>query len=218
MRRLHAHGLLHKSPLSPNARAFVYYKSLAKCALIIDIQAFNHASSFKVRPFRLPSLEGLAGLLRSVQGGGGGATIDLSNCYWSVHLPPAMAGAARVAAAGTTCALVRVPFGWHQVPGLVQHFIGAVLSELPGMQVIIVQYLDDILFVGRDGLLTTHVARDTAVHLTRKGFLVSPKSVPQCHSIPYVDGEATQPGYRGNVSAPGARRASFWTRAPLVAF
>ena len=25
-------------------------------------------------------------------------------------------------------------------------------------------------------------------------------------------------GQGGNVSAPGARRASFWTRAPLVAF
>ena len=112
-------------------------------------------------------------------GGGGawGAKIDLSNCYWSVHLPPAMAGAVRVAAAGTTYALVRVPFGWHQAPGLVQHLIAAVLSELPDTQVVIVQYLDDILFVGRDRQVTTRVARDTAAHLARKGFLVSPKSV-----------------------------------------
>ena len=131
LRRLHADGLVDKSLLSPNARAFVKYKSLAKCALIIDMQAFNHACSFKARPFRLPSLEGLAGLLRSVQGGAWGAKIDLSNCYWSVHLPPAMAGAVRVAAVGTTYALVRVPFGWHQAPGLVQHLIAAVLSELP---------------------------------------------------------------------------------------
>ena len=90
----------------------VEYKSHAKCALIIDMQAFNHACSFKARLFRLPSLEGLAGLLHSVPGGGAwGAKIDLSNCYWSVHLPPAMADAFRVAAAGTTYALVRVPFG-----------------------------------------------------------------------------------------------------------
>ena len=71
LRRLHADGLVDKSLLSPNARAFVKYKSLAKCALIIDMQAFNHACSFKARPFCLPSLEGLAGLLRSVRGGGG---------------------------------------------------------------------------------------------------------------------------------------------------
>ena len=89
-------------------------------------------------------------------GGGGawGAKIDLNSCYWSVHLPPAMAEAVRVAAAGTTYALVRVPFGWHQAPGLVQHLIAAVLFELANTQVVIVQYLDDILFVGRDRLIT----------------------------------------------------------------
>ena len=88
-----------------------------------------------------------------------------------------MAGTVRVAVAGTTYALFRVPFGWHQAPGLVQHLIAAVLSELPDTQVVIVQYLDDILFVGRDMQVTTRVARDTAAHLARKGFLVSPKSV-----------------------------------------
>ena len=88
-----------------------------------------------------------------------------------------MAGAVRVATAGTTYALVRVPFGWHQAPGLVQHLIAAVLSELPDTQVVIVQYLDDILFVGWDRQVTTRVARDTAAHLARKGFIVSPKSM-----------------------------------------
>ena len=71
LRRLHADGLVDKSLLSPNARVFVKYKSLAKCALIIDMEAFNHACSFNARPFRQPSLEGLAGLLRSMRGGGG---------------------------------------------------------------------------------------------------------------------------------------------------
>ena len=180
LRRLHADGPVDKCLLSPNARALVKYKSLAECELIIDMQAFNHACSFKARPFRLPSLEGIAGLLRSVQGGAWGAKIDLSNCYWSVHLPPAMVGAVRVAGqwpSGTTYALVRVPFSWHQALGLVQHLIAAVLSELPDTQVVIVQYLDDILFVGRDRQVTTRVARDTAAQLARKGFLVSPKSV-----------------------------------------
>ena len=138
LRKLHANGFVDKSLLSPNARAFVKYKSLAKCALIIDMQAFNHACSFKARPFRLPSLEGLAVLLRLVQDEAWGAKVDLSNYYWSVHLPPAMAGAVRVAAAGTTYSVVSVPFGWHQAPGLLQHLIGAVLSELPDTQVVTV--------------------------------------------------------------------------------
>ena len=101
------------------------------------MQAFNHACSFKARPFRLPSVEGLAGLWRSVQGGAWGAKIDLSNCCWSVHLPPAMVVAVRLAAVCTTYALVRVPFGWHQTPGLVQHLNAALLSELPDTQVVI---------------------------------------------------------------------------------
>ena len=110
---------LTESPCRQKPAHFVKYKDLAKCALIIDMQAFNHACSFKARPLRLPSLEGLAGLLCSVQGGTWGARIDLSNCYWSVHLPPTIVGAVGVAAAGTTYALVCVPFGCHQTPGLV---------------------------------------------------------------------------------------------------
>ena len=138
MRKLHADGLINKSPPSPHAGAFAKYKSQAKCALVIDMQAFNHARSFKARPFRLPSLEGLAGLLRSVQGGAWGAKIDFSNSYWSVHLPPAMVGAVRMAAAGTPYALVRVPFGWHQALGRVQHLIAAILSKLADTQVVII--------------------------------------------------------------------------------
>ena len=132
---------------------------------------------FKARPFRLPSLEGLAGLLHSVQGGGGawGAKTDSRYCCWSVHLHPAMARAVCLAAAGTTYALVRVPFAWHQARGLLQHLISAMLSELLDTQVVIVQYLDDILFVGPDRLITTQVARDTVAHLARKAFVVSPK-------------------------------------------
>ena len=72
-----------------------------------------------------------------------GAKIDLSNCYWRVHLPRAMVGAVRVAVAGTTYALVHVPFGWHRALGRVQHLIGVVLSQLPNTQVV-VQYLDDV--------------------------------------------------------------------------
>ena len=72
LRRLHVDGLIDKFLMSPNARTFVKYKSLAKWALIIDTQALNHACWFKARPFRLPSLEGLAGLLRSVPRGAWG--------------------------------------------------------------------------------------------------------------------------------------------------
>ena len=173
LHRLHTDGVTNKSLPSPNARAFVKYNGLAKCALFIAMQAFNHACSFKARPLLVPSLEDLLGLLCSVQRGAWGAQIDLSNCSWSVHLPPTTAGAGRVAAVGSTYALVHVPFGWHQVSGL----FGAMLPEHAATQVVTVQYPNHILFVGCDRLLTAQVARDTAAHLACKGFLVSPKSV-----------------------------------------
>ena len=100
----------------------------------------------KVSQMHPPSLEGQAALLRSVPGGAWGAKIDLSNCYLSLCLLCGMAGAVRVAAASTTYVLVRVPFGWHQAPSLVQHVIGAILFELLDTPVVAVQYLDNMLF------------------------------------------------------------------------
>ena len=85
-------------------------------------------------------------LRHCVLGGALGVKIDLSICYWSVRL---MARAVSVAAGGTTYALVRVPLCWHQAPGLVRNQIGAVLAQLLGTKVVIVQYLEDNLFVVR---------------------------------------------------------------------
>ena len=157
--RLYIDGLINKSPLSLNARAFFKYKSPAKCALIFDKQSVNHPCSFKARPFRLPSLEALAGLCVWCAGEGGaawGTKIDLGNCYWSVHLPPAMGVAVRVAVSPATYALVLVPSDWHQPPGLVHQLIGALLSELPDTQVIIVTGCN--LFSGT-GPLAVHLGR-----------------------------------------------------------
>ena len=42
---LHEDGLVAISLLDPNAQAFVKYKSITKCALIIDVQAFNSTFS-----------------------------------------------------------------------------------------------------------------------------------------------------------------------------
>ena len=50
-------------------------------------------------------------------GGGGGGTLDI--CYLSIKLPLGLEGAIKVAAGDRTYALLRVPFGWHQAPGLI---------------------------------------------------------------------------------------------------
>ena len=109
LRRLHTDGLIHKSPLSPNARAFVKYKRLAKRALILQSCLLFQSKAVPAALALGP--RGTAAF--GARGGHVGAIIDLRHCYWSVHVPPAMAGAACVAAAGTTYAPARVPFDWH---------------------------------------------------------------------------------------------------------
>ena len=82
----------------------------------MNLVAFNHYCAPKGRKFRLASLEGLCGVLREVGGGAWATKLDLQNCYWSIGLPPLMQRVIWVGVQGTTVAVVRVPFGWHQAP------------------------------------------------------------------------------------------------------
>ena len=56
-----------------NTEVFVKWKSERKCALIVNMKMFNQGCKYKARPFKLPSLEGLAILLRDLGGRVGGA-------------------------------------------------------------------------------------------------------------------------------------------------
>ena len=49
-----------------------------KQALILAMKRFNHTCAYKARPFRLPTLEGMADLLCSLWGGGGGQTYRIA--------------------------------------------------------------------------------------------------------------------------------------------
>ena len=91
--------------------------------------------------------------------------------------PPPLTSTIRVAAQGRTYAFLRVPFGWHQAPALVQALISDLLRDLGRGGVVVVQYLDDILFVGHDPGEVAAVT-DSAAHLLRRaGFIISEKSV-----------------------------------------
>ena len=175
LRALFQDGLLAPTDEPANAQVFVKYKSAEKAALIVNMVNFNRSCASKARRFRLPTLEGLAASLRSICRDVYACKIDLRNCYWSIHLPPDMLNCIRVAAATDRYAFVRVPFGWHQAPGLVQHLIARVLETLPPSSVLIIQYLDDILFVGpRDDVQS--MAQPAAHVLQQQGYLISPKS------------------------------------------
>ena len=164
---------------APNASVFVKWKSEAKAALILNMKAFNHTCSYKARRFRLPTLEGLADLLRTLGGGGGWATeIDPANCYWSIHPPPPhLTRTIRVGVGDSSFAIVRVPFGWHQAPGLVQHLIATVIAHVDRGGVVVVQCLDDILVVGKQKREVHHVTHNVTSALSKAGFLIGAKSI-----------------------------------------
>ena len=77
---------------------------------------------------------------------------------------------------GTTVAVVRVPFGWHQAPGQVQHIVASAIAKVPAGTVVVVQYLDNILFLGRDKQEVARVTGRVANQLIQEGYLISPKS------------------------------------------
>ena len=136
---------------------------------------FTHARAHKARRFRLPTIEGLAHSLRNVCADPWACKLDLKNCYWSVHLPPSLVNYIRVTAGRDRYAIVKVPSGWHQAPRLVQHLIDRVLSSLPPTVVLVVQYLDNIFFVGPRPDVKD-MARRAAATLEQAGYIISPKS------------------------------------------
>ena len=70
---LASQGLVSVVGGDANAEVFVKWKSERKCALIVNMKMFNRGCKYKARPFKLPSLEGLAILLRDLGGRVGGA-------------------------------------------------------------------------------------------------------------------------------------------------
>ena len=175
LRALFHDGLFPPMHDPANAQVFVKYKSQEKAALIVNMVNFNHSCAHKARRFRLPTLEGLAHSLRTVCAHPSACKLDLKNCYWSVHLPPSLINCIRVADGTNRSAAVRVLFGWHQAPGLVEHLIDRVMSFLPRTAVLIIQYSNHILFVGpRPGV--HDMARRAAAALEQARYILSLES------------------------------------------
>ena len=83
----------------------------------------------------------------------------------------------RVGVGDRSFAIVRVPFGWHQAPGLVQHLIATVIAHVDPGGVVVVQYLDDILMVGKQKQEVHKVTHNVTSALSTAGFLIGAKSI-----------------------------------------
>ena len=226
LQTLHGQGLVDLVDGAANAEVFAKWKNERKCAVIVNIRMYNHRSCFKARRFKLPSLEALAVLMRTCAGASGpchegglwGAKVDIANCYWSVCLPPDLAGAIRVAAGNRTYTLLRVPFGWHRAPCLVQALIADLLRDLDPDGVVAVQYLDDMLFIGRDRAQVAAVAEDAAYTVRRAGFLVSVKSELEPQRRIAWMGKAGGPALpAAKLGRPGQVRSGMQTLPPARA-
>ena len=101
----------------------------------------------------------------------------MANCYWSIHLPPNLTRAIREGVGDRSFAIVRVPFAWHQAPGLVQHLIATVIAHVDPEGVVVVQYLDDILVVGKQKQEVHKVTHDVTSALSTAGFMIGAKSI-----------------------------------------
>ena len=168
-------GLVQGTDETPMASAFVQWKSEATAALIVNMNFFNHTCAYKALLFKLPTLEGLADLLRAVGGGGH------KNRPWPLLLVdpphPHLMWAIKVGVGNRSFAIVRMPFRWHQSSRLVQHLITKVIAHVNPGGVVVVPYLDDILVVGRHKQEVQLVTDEVTAALRGASFVFGAKSI-----------------------------------------
>ena len=167
----------------PNTPVFLRPKSASKAAFIADLRSLNSLDDAPLVPFTLPSLADIAGLLSTFPGGTlWGTTLDLTNFFWSLRLPPEALGAFRV---GSWC-WDALPFGWKRAPSIAQltlwrliilAFAGTVFEVSLQVDLFLFHYYDDVLLLATSfdmALSATHTLRD---YFVSNGLLISDKSV-----------------------------------------
>ena len=102
--------------------------------------------------------------------------LDISNMFWSVRLLPEYADSFRFRVRGTTYAIPSLPFGWTHSPAIAVAVLAQYLAvTFPG-EIIIIQYVDDILLVAANRTTLAHRTNALAHDLEHQGWRVSPKS------------------------------------------
>ena len=178
---MHRDGLLVRchNDLTANLRAFPKLKSQEKGALIADLRLLNAITGPTPRPFELPSMAQLAALLEPLRAQNIQAhftKLDESNMFSSVLLPPEYSTSFRFRVRGVTYTIPSLPFGWTASPGMAVEVLAAYLTLHFPCEVILVQYVDDILLVSADvGRLQTETTMLLA-KMRAAGWIISTKS------------------------------------------
>ena len=175
-------GLVAIHPGLPNVEVFVKRKSASKAAVIINMCVLNSNCATPPPKFRLPTLLEIGASLQFHRHSSRTAciaTLDLANCFWSIHLPPSNLGCVRIGTQKHTYTLLRIPFGWSHAPGLAQRVVHRFLLPAPSPQLApsdAIQYLDDAAFLSSDSSALSASIQSATSSLQSAGFLISHKS------------------------------------------
>ena len=95
--------------------------------------------------------------------------LDISNMFYTCRTPPKCEVGLRVQIGDTVYGFPRLPFEWAHSPALAQELLGMYLSVEHQGEVVIIQYLDDVLAFSTQRLLLQHDTHQLAARMEQEG-------------------------------------------------
>jgi hypothetical protein len=185
LRALQRDGFLvpSTSTASPNANAFLRPKTQSKAAFIADLRAVNSLCDAPIPPFSLPTPNDIAHVLCSLPPHTlWGCTLDITNFFWSLKLPPFAQDMFRIHSLTWPC----LPFGWNRSPVLAQRtlarlidttFQSTTFATALNNTLFSFHYYDDILILATSASLAQAACTALCTCLQNANLILSPKSV-----------------------------------------
>ena len=183
LNRLLADGFLQPGHKQANCNMFVLPKTTEKCSLIADLRFLNKFSPDPLPRFVLPRLTDIADVIAHFPPGKLWATtLDLTNFYWSLVLPPEFWDVFMTPVGSYST----LPFGWNLAPILAQktleHFVWShivTLGLLPFfcMSFWVWVYLDDVFILSKDTLLLEYITLSLCAQIAQADLVLSSKSL-----------------------------------------
>ena len=173
------------APGTDSLTAFLRPKTSEKACFIAELRILNDLTPLPLPKFSLPTLEDLQELLQHhPQNYFWGATVDITNFYWSLRIPPSAHTYFRI----QSLSFDSLPFGWNLSPVIAQQTLGFIIDgallkfgvlPLLHRSLFIYRYLDDILIVSPNLHFLSYFMTDFKAYLSSQQLMVSPKSILQ---------------------------------------
>ena len=166
-------------PCPSQFRVFAKSRNATKGALLGDLPELTSLLP-KPLPFKLPSLrqlDSLFSLCKSLKLKLFFTKLDRSNMYGACKPPPEWSGRITFRVNGVSYVVHSLPFWWAHSPIIaIENLARFLILTHPG-QVILIQYLDDVLLLSTDANVLRWDTKQLVPDLVEGGWVVSPKSV-----------------------------------------